>query len=68
MDADKNQRSTGIIPENGFITAEELAKCLRLKTVRTLQTQLEKEGIEFANVCGKRLYECRSLQKLFYTD
>lgn len=56
----------GWIPKEGYISAREIADRLKLKSVPHLQEELDKLGIEHKSICGKRLYQCSSLERLFW--
>ena len=58
----------GYFPKDGALTAYEIARRLRLKSVRALQDELEKKGIAYQSLCGKRVYPCDQIMRLFWED
>ena len=66
MDKTKQNGKSGIIPAVGYITAQELADRLQLRDFRNLQDELKKQGIKHSIICGKYVYCCSTLEKLFW--
>ncbi len=61
----KNENVTGWLPSEGIISAEELCLRLRLKSLHYLKTSLQEKGITGVNICGKTIYDCRDIPRVF---
>ena len=59
-----DERTSGFIPKDGFITGQELAIRLGLRDHSNLQDTLAKMGVEHVSIAGKRLYRCADLAEL----
>lgn len=64
--AKNNSKTSGYFPSSGYMTADEIAFRLRIRSAKNLKEKLREFQIPCATVCSKTLYRCEDLERLFF--
>ena len=64
--ARNNSKTSGYFPSSGYMTAEEIAFRLRIRSAKNLKERLRELEIPCAIICSKPLYRLEDLERLFF--